>query len=77
MSEQKHVPSSGLSRYQSQFKFVAFNPHTKNYLHMSGTIETPDREHAWIGFRKQYKALGVTTGDGGEYDLQPAYGKKR
>lgn len=77
MSEQKHVPSSGLSRHQSQFKFVALNPVTKLYLHMSGESETDNKDHRWIGFRKQFKALGVVTGDDNEYELQPAYGKKR
>ena len=61
-------PNRGLTNYQAQFKVVAVNPLTSNYLHMSGSGETSIRDHAWVGTRNQFANLQGSLDV--DYDLQ-------
>ena len=66
-------PNRGLTNYQAQFKVVAVNPLTSNYLHMSGSGETSIRDHAWVGQQRQFENMAKTLDV--DYELQSAQGK--
>lgn len=46
-----------MRRYADQNMIRLWNPATRSFLHLSGEGETPNILNAWLGYRKQARAL--------------------